>query len=80
MIAYCGCVVSRANFTVPSAAARAEVKPRVEIPVLRRGDAVAFQDATYGKGMRVHNPLKRKPKEGQRGRCSVCGTIRDIAD
>jgi len=31
-----------------------------------------FQDQRYGKGQRVHNPLK-STKTGDKWRCTVCG-------
>ena len=32
-----------------------------------------YQDSLYGKGMRVHNPMKG----GEKARCTVCGNVRD---
>lgn len=32
-----------------------------------------FQDKTYGRGLRVHNPAPQKGASPQRVRCSVCG-------
>lgn len=34
----------------------------------------AFQDATYGKGKRVHNDIV-----GSKMRCTVCGTVKALA-
>jgi hypothetical protein len=31
----------------------------------------AYQDATYGAGMRAHNPIVKEPK-GNHWRCTVC--------
>lgn len=43
---------------------------------LNRCDS-AFQDATYGKHMRIHNQTKQKEDKSQQGwRCTVCETIR----
>lgn len=39
-------------------------------------EAAKFQDAKYGKGNRVLNPLKKKEKAGQEHRCTVCGTVK----
>ncbi len=30
-----------------------------------------YQDKRYGKGMRLHNPMKEK--DGKNWRCTVCG-------
>lgn len=37
-----------------------------------------FQDQTYGKGNRVHNPIKGKTTTDQRVRCTVCGNEKDL--
>lgn len=37
-----------------------------------------FQDQTYGKGMRVHNPAPQKGASPQRMRCTVCRKERNI--
>ena len=36
----------------------------------------AYQDQRYGKGMRVHNPEKRRPGMPQTYTCTVCSTPR----
>lgn len=36
-----------------------------------------FQDARYGKGNRVVNPLKKAERGPQQYRCTVCGTIHE---
>jgi hypothetical protein len=36
-----------------------------------------FQDTRYGKGKRVHTPLRKKmPTASQEWRCTVCGITR----
>lgn len=35
-----------------------------------------FQDARYGKGIRVHNKIKSKSSGMEEFRCTVCGTVR----
>jgi hypothetical protein len=37
--------------------------------------AANFQDATYGKGMRVHTPVRKEPL-GTHWRCTICRTER----
>lgn len=39
--------------------------------------AATFQDATYGKGKRVHS-VHGKPGKQQVAECSVCGRRRDL--
>lgn len=37
-----------------------------------------FQDQLYGKGMRLFN-LRDQKKHPHEGKCTVCGTKRDVA-
>lgn len=36
----------------------------------------AYQDATHGPGLRVHNHLPAAPKSPASARCTVCGNTR----
>lgn len=35
-----------------------------------------YQDNKYGKGMRVHNPVKQKTSGPKQYRCTVCGDVK----
>jgi hypothetical protein len=39
-----------------------------------------FQDGSFGKGIRAHNPCTKKGKVGERlgFKCTVCGSIKTI--
>lgn len=37
-----------------------------------------WQDAQYGKGVRVHNEMAKGNDAGRRGRCTVCGKERAV--
>ena len=38
-----------------------------------------FQDARYGKKMRVHNRTKQHEAKGLRGwRCTICGDVKGV--
>ena len=38
-----------------------------------------FQDKTYGKGVRVCTPVRKKnPLQEQQGRCTVCLRVHDV--
>ncbi len=37
----------------------------------------AFQDKTYGKGLRVHNFARNVNNKQGGWRCTVCGTVKD---
>lgn len=79
MIAYCGCV--RASYILlhsgtASATQMGNPKPRLPLNVAENTRGVEYQDMKHGKGNRVFNPLKKKPQEALRGRCTICGAIR----
>lgn len=39
----------------------------------------AYQDATYGRGLRVHNLLSRGGKDATaKARCTVCSNVRVV--
>jgi hypothetical protein len=80
MIAYCGCTKAtsfKVHCGTGSTSQAANPKPTVKIDY--PGNAAAlYQDARYGQGNRVHNPVKTKPNEQKMGRCSVCSTTRAV--
>jgi hypothetical protein len=43
-------------------------------PAAERKPAAAYQDATYGPGRRVQNPVAGKERTGK-ARCTVCGAV-----
>ena len=75
VIKYCGCVAAT-SFTVHSGSASctmaANPKPKIMLNIAERTRGAEYQDAKYGTGNRVFNPLKAKPNEQQMGRCSIC--------
>lgn len=43
----------------------------------RTSESGLYQDSQYGKGMRVHTPLKRAKLDiPQKWRCTICGSVR----
>jgi hypothetical protein len=81
MIYLCGCTsatVIRVHCGSGSATMVANPKPSITLGFNERTRGAEYQDLAYGKGMRVHNLLRRKPNEQLRGRCSVCATIKTL--
>jgi len=53
--------------------------PHMEAPFHTRGSGAAYQDAKYGKGMRLHNPrFGGKPKKFDGYTCTICGTVKSV--
>ena len=81
MIAYCGCVAAD-SITVHSGCSSisqaANPKPRILHSFLTRNVGAQTQDSMYGKGMRVHNLLRRQPHETQRARCTICANVKNV--
>ena len=39
-----------------------------------------FQDAEYGRGLRLHNVMAKKASGQQTARCTVCGSVRPVRE
>lgn len=66
----CNCV-SVEQFSVKSAGTKQDLRPTTPIPWMNRENGAKYQDAKYGKGMRLHN-IRVKGKE-LGATCTVCG-------
>lgn len=69
-IAPCECTVSHV-IIVKQAGAKTELCPKWEQPWFTRENGAQFQDARYGKGMRLHNVRVKGKRIGLT--CTCCG-------
>jgi len=52
-------------------------RPMVQVPFNTKENGAKYQDATYGKGMRLHT-VTDKPSGKKVATCTVCGKVKAV--